>query len=49
MKKFLAFLFVSAIVSSALAQDWFNGTLDQAVAKARSEKKLVLVHFDASG
>ncbi len=49
MKKILAVLFLLALVSAAAAQDWFGGTLDQAVAKARSENKLVLVHFDASG
>ncbi len=49
MKKVIAVLFVVALVSAAYAQDWFPGTLDQAVAKARSEDKLVLIHFDASG
>ena len=49
MKKALAVLFVLALVSAASAQEWFQGTLDQAVAKARSENKLVLIHFDASG
>ena len=49
MKKAFAVLFISALASTALAQNWFQGTLDQAVAKARSENKLVIVHFDASG
>jgi hypothetical protein len=37
------------VVSSASAQNWFQGTLDQAVAKAKAESKLVLVDFFSGG
>jgi hypothetical protein len=49
MKRSFLALSLLALVSAASAQDWFQGTLDQAVAKARNENKLVLIHFDASG
>jgi hypothetical protein len=49
MKRSFLALSLLALVSSASAQNWFRGTLDQAVAKARSENKLVLIHFDATG
>ncbi len=49
MKKAVSVLFVSLLVSAVSAQNWFGGTLDQAVAKARGDNKLVLIHFDASG
>jgi hypothetical protein len=37
------------LVSSALAQNWFKGTLDEAVAKARTENKKVLLDFFSGG
>ncbi len=49
MKKALALSFLLVLVSAASAQNWFNGTLDQAVAKAKSENKLVLVDFYSGG
>ncbi|MBM3311386.1 MAG: DUF945 domain-containing protein [Candidatus Aminicenantes bacterium] len=46
MKKLVSLLFVLAFVSAAAAQTaWFQGTLDQAVAKAKTEGKLVLIDF----
>jgi hypothetical protein len=45
MKKALMLFLVLALASMASAQNWFKGTLDQAVAKAKSEHKLVLVDF----
>ncbi len=46
MKKFLALAFVLVLASAASAQTtWFKGTLDEAVAKAKVEHKLVLVDF----
>jgi hypothetical protein len=45
MKKFLTLFLVLALASMASAQNWFKGTLDQAVTKAKSEHKLVLVDF----
>jgi hypothetical protein len=49
MKKVLALSFLLVVASSASAQNWFNGTLDQAVAKAKIENKLVLVDFHSGG
>jgi hypothetical protein len=47
MKKTLALLFILLIASAAFAQsaDWFKGTVDEAVAKAKASGKLVLVDF----
>ena len=46
MKKLaLLSLVVLALVATASAEIWFKGTLDQAVAKAKTERKLVLVDF----
>jgi len=49
MKKLLAFALVPILASFASAQNWFKGTLDQAVAKAKAENKLVLVDFYSGG
>jgi hypothetical protein len=49
MKKALALSCLLVLTSTASAQNWFNGTLDQAVAKAKSENKLVLVDFTSGG
>jgi hypothetical protein len=45
MKKAIFLLLVLVLVSTASAEIWFKGTLDQAVAKAKTEHKLVLVDF----
>jgi hypothetical protein len=34
-----------AVVSTASAQNWFKGSLDEALAKAKAENKKVLVDF----
>jgi hypothetical protein len=49
MKKALLALAVLVLAASASAQTWFKGTLDQAIAKAKNEKKLVLLDFYSSG
>jgi len=49
MKKALALSFLLVLASATSAQNWFTGTLDQAVAKAKSENKLVLVNFYSGG
>lgn len=49
MKKALAVTFLFLLASAASAQNWFQGTVDQAVAKAKSENKLVLVDFYSGG
>jgi hypothetical protein len=49
MKKALTILLVLVLASFASAQNWFKGSLDQAVAKAKAENKLVLVDFFSGG
>jgi hypothetical protein len=50
MKKALTLLaLVLLIASFAAAQNWFKGSLDQAVAKAKSENKRVLLDFFSGG
>jgi hypothetical protein len=49
MKKALLALAVLGLAATASAQTWFKGTLDQAIAKAKTEKKLVLLDFYSSG
>ena len=49
MKKALALSCLLVLASAASAQNWFDGTVDQAVAKAKSENKLVLVDFYSGG
>jgi hypothetical protein len=45
MKKALLLLLVLVLTSIASAQNWFKGTLDQAIAQAKTDHKLVLVDF----
>jgi hypothetical protein len=45
MKKALTLFLVLALASMVSAQNWFKGSLDQAIAKAKSDHKLVLVDF----
>ena len=46
MKRRLFGLAVLAMcASTAVAQNWFKGSLDEALAKAKSENKKVLVDF----
>jgi len=50
MKKSLIAVFALALLAgSAVAQVWFKGTVDEAVAKAKAESKLVLVDFYSDG
>jgi hypothetical protein len=49
LKKALAVSALLVLASAASAQNWFQGTLDQAVAKARTENKLVIIDFYSSG
>jgi hypothetical protein len=49
MKKTLTLSMVLVLATTASAQTWFKGTLDQAVAKAKTESKLVLVDFYSAG
>ena len=49
MKKALGLSMVLVLATAATAQTWFKGTLDQAIAKAKTENKLVLLDFYAAG
>lgn len=49
MKKAIALSSLLILVSAASAQNWFNGTIEQAMAKAQKENKLVLVDFYSGG
>ncbi len=44
-KAVLLSLLLLVLASLASAEIWFKGTLDQAIAKAKTERKLVLVDF----
>ena len=49
MKKALTLAVGLLLASTAWAQNWFQGALDQAVAKAKTENKLVFVNFHSGG
>ena len=49
IKKGLALSLVLVVASVAGAQNWFTGSLEEALAKARNEKKLVLIDFYSGG
>ena len=49
MKKVALISILLLFASAAFAQVWFKGTYDEALAKAKTEKKLVLVDFYSSG
>jgi hypothetical protein len=49
MKKALGLSMMLVLATATSAQTWFKGTLDQAVAKAKAENKLVLVDFYSGG
>jgi len=49
MKKALVLSMGLALAATASAQTWFQSSLDQAVAKAKTENKLVIVDFYSAG
>ncbi len=49
MKKFSVAAFVLVLTPLLSAQNWFQGTLDEAYAKAKAENKLVLLDFFSGG
>lgn len=51
MKKVTAFLLMLLFASSSFAQTsiWFNGTYDDAKAKAQQENKLIFIDFFKTG
>ncbi len=44
-KAVLLSILLLVLAALASAEIWFKGTLDQAIAKAKTERKLVLVDF----
>ncbi len=38
-----------AFAAAAAGQNWFTGTLDEALVKAKAENKLVLIDFFSAG
>ena len=49
MRKALVTLVVLALAPNAMAQTWFNGSLDEALAAAKRDHKFVLVDFTQDG
>jgi hypothetical protein len=50
MRKIIALpLLLIFLTSFSLAQNWFEGSLDDAIAKSKSEGKLVLIDFFSGG
>ncbi len=51
MKKRLASVLILPfiLISSATAQNWFKGTVDEAVAQSKQEGKMVLLDFFSGG
>ncbi len=50
MKRLLVLPLLLIFLSSfGVAQNWFQGSLDDAVAKAKSEDKLILIDFFSDG
>jgi len=51
MKKRLASVLILPLflISSATAQNWFKGTVDDAVAQSKKEGKMVLLDFFSGG
>jgi len=49
MKKLLCFSLIILFASFASAETWFKGSLNDAIAKAKAENKLVLIDFFSSG
>lgn len=45
----LSLLLLLIFFSSAAAQNWFKGTLDDAVVKSKNEGKKVLIDFFSDG
>jgi len=48
-KSLVAVLGLTLLAGTAASQVWFKGTVDEAVAKAKAESKLVLVDFYSDG
>lgn len=48
-KKIAIPLLLISLSSFAVAQNWFKGSLDEAIAKSKTENKLVLIDFFSGG
>ena len=48
MKKLSVILLIMVFTVPAIGQNWFEGTLDEALEKAKSENKRVLIDFYGS-
>ena len=44
-KQLTGLAILAAFISTASAQDWFKGSLDEALDRAKTENKKVLVDF----
>jgi len=42
-------LLLTAFVAGASAETWFKGSLNDAIAKAKAENKLILLDFFSAG
>jgi hypothetical protein len=49
MRSALTLFLLLAVAPKALAQNWLNGSLEQALAQAKSENKAILVDFISAG
>ncbi len=49
MKKIVVLSVFFLLAYTAFGQNWFKGTLDEAMAKAKTENKKVLVDFFSGG
>jgi len=49
MRKAFVFSFLLMLAPVAFGQNWFAGSLDQALAQAQKQNKLVLIEFASAG
>lgn len=49
MKRLALFLLLLIFVSAAFGQNWFKGTFDESLGKAKNEGKMVLIDFFSDG
>jgi len=48
-KRLVGLAMIVLLACSASAQNWFKGSIDEALAKAKSENKKVLIDFFSGG
>jgi hypothetical protein len=49
MKRLALFFLLLIFVSAAFGQNWFKGTFNDALGKAKNEGKMVLINFFSDG